>query len=146
MASLIDGVKKFNVPMFFIFVFSKLLVGLGIGILLASYLLPYGWPILILGIGLSIGCLGLAFKADVDDLRESPALAIVRQLVKDEIGDVIVSEPNIGSSDDFTLMTCEEVINKADIVLILVDHKEYKNLPLMELNEKVIIDTRGIIR
>lgn len=93
-----------------------------------------------------IGCMGLAFKADVDDLRESPALEIVRKLVADNIGEVIVSEPNIESHDEFVIMKRDDVLNKADIILILVDHKEYKGLSTMELNEKVIIDTRGIIR
>lgn len=93
-----------------------------------------------------IGCLGLAFKADVDDLRESPALDIVRALIKDKVGEIIVSEPNLESHDEFKLMPCEEVINSADIILILVDHKEYKDLSVLELNERVLIDTRGIIQ
>lgn len=93
-----------------------------------------------------IGCLGLAFKADVDDLRESPALDIVRQLASDNVGEIIVSEPNLESHDEFRLLSCEEVINKADIILILVDHKEYKDLSILELNERVLIDTRGIIQ
>ncbi|MFC1548822.1 hypothetical protein ACFL5E_02565 [Candidatus Omnitrophota bacterium] len=62
MASLIDGVKKFSGPMFIVFVLSKVLVGIGVGVLLAAYLIPYGWPILIVGIGVSAICLGLALK------------------------------------------------------------------------------------
>ena len=93
-----------------------------------------------------IGCMGLAFKADVDDLRESPAVDIVRELIRQNVGEVIVSEPNLETHEEFELLPCEEVIQRADIALILVDHKEYKGLKTLELNEKVIIDTRGIIQ
>jgi UDP-N-acetyl-D-mannosaminuronic acid dehydrogenase len=93
-----------------------------------------------------IGCLGLAFKADVDDLRESPAVEIVRHIIKDKVGEVLISEPNLESHKEFNLLPCDEVIRRSDIIVILVDHKPYKKLKLLELNEKVIIDTRGIIQ
>lgn len=93
-----------------------------------------------------IGFLGLAFKADVDDLRESPAVEIVRHVIQDNVGEILISEPNLESHKEFKLSNCDEVIKKSDIIVILVDHKQYKKLKLLELNEKIIIDTRGIIQ
>jgi UDP-N-acetyl-D-mannosaminuronic acid dehydrogenase len=93
-----------------------------------------------------IGCLGLAFKADVDDLRESPAVDIVRELMKDEVAEVLIAEPNLVSHEEFDLLSCEEVIKRSDIILLLVDHKEFKSIKKLELNEKVLIDTRGIVQ
>jgi len=43
-------------------------------------------------------------------------------------------------------LSCEEVIRRADIILLLVDHKEYKGIKTLELNEKVLIDTRGTLQ
>ena len=75
-----------------------------------------------------IGCLGLAFKADVDDLRESPAVYIVKQLQQENIGEILIAEPNLKTHKEFNLMPYQEVIQKADIVLLLVDHKPFKAL------------------
>jgi len=93
-----------------------------------------------------IGCLGLAFKADVDDLRESPSVDIVRSLIKENLGEILISEPNLELHDEFDLLSCEEVIRRSDIILLLVDHKEYKGIKTLELNEKVLIDTRGTLQ
>jgi UDP-N-acetyl-D-mannosaminuronic acid dehydrogenase len=77
-----------------------------------------------------IACLGLAFKADIDDLRESPAVKIVDQLISEDIGQILVSEPNISEHSRFTL----------------VDHREFKRLKAIDFKEKILIDTRGAIR
>ena len=88
----------------------------------------------------------MAFKADIDDLRESPALAIVRSLCEAGIGELLVCEPNLGRSDEFALIGLREAIAAADIVLLLVDHKEFKAIKPAQLQEKVLIDTRDMLR
>ena len=93
----------------------------------------------------TIACLGLAFKADVDDLRESPAIKIVDQLIQEDAWDIVVCEPNIKAHDKFELLSLGEAISKADIVLLLVDHKPFKQLSASDLKEKILIDTRGVI-
>ena len=95
---------------------------------------------------LIIACLGLAFKADVDDLRESPASDIVKKLQEENIGQLMVCEPNLKTHKDFELCSLEVAIKQADIILLLVDHKSFKKLSAAELGEKVVIDTRGVIR
>lgn len=95
-----------------------------------------------------IACLGLAFKADVDDLRESPALAIACQLAEEFGDELIVCEPHITALPKSlvgkaTLMPAEEAITKADIVVLLVDHRPYKRLSKRVLDQRVVIDTRG---
>lgn len=92
-----------------------------------------------------IGCLGLAFKADVDDLRESPALHIVRRLRDEGIGRILVAEPNVKTSEEFDLMSVNDVVMRSDILVVLVDHREFKQLKAAALKEKVVIDTRGIL-
>ena len=92
-----------------------------------------------------IACLGLAFKADIDDLRESPSLDIVRELKHLNVGRLLVSEPNLDNIDEFELVHHRQAIADADIVLLLVDHKEYKRLTAADLKEKILIDVRGVI-
>ena len=92
-----------------------------------------------------IGCLGLAFKANIDDLRESPALDIVRQLQLLGVGEIMACEPNVHSDfDEFPLYDVSTVLKDADILVVLVDHDEFKGIRSDVLNEKVIIDTRGV--
>jgi len=77
----------------------------------------------------TIACMGLAFKPDIDDLRESPALYIAKRLT-DELENVVCVEPNI--SLDTTLeklkLTSLEDALKCNIIVFLVGHKEFKNI------------------
>jgi UDP-N-acetyl-D-mannosaminuronic acid dehydrogenase len=99
-----------------------------------------------------IACLGLAFKADIDDLRESPALQIVEELAKRNIGEIIAVEPNINDSEMPTslveskveLASLENALEKANVVVVLVDHKKIKAAGAEQFADKVVIDTRGI--
>lgn len=94
-----------------------------------------------------IACLGLAFKANIDDVRESPALQITRELIASKVGHVMACEPNVTANfDEFPLYGIEEVLREADILLVLVDHAEFKEIDRELLKEKVVIDTRGIWR
>ena len=98
-----------------------------------------------------IACLGLAFKADIDDLRESPALQIVEELAKRNIGQVIAVEPNIHElpekliTAEIELASLGVALEKANVVVVLVDHKEFKAADAGQFAAKVVIDTRGIM-
>lgn len=76
-----------------------------------------------------VACMGLAFKPDIDDLRESPAVYITKSLIKDGVN-VLVVEPNIKSHADFELLNYQEALEQADIVTFLVAHKEFKTLDI----------------
>ncbi len=92
-----------------------------------------------------IGCLGVAFKADVDDLRESPALNIASKLSATGVGEILICEPNVKHIEGYSLVDLETIIDSSDIILVLVDHKPFKKLSAKSLNHKIVIDTRGII-
>lgn len=101
-----------------------------------------------------VACLGLAFKADVDDLRESPALSITHDLaVLLPQARVLAVEPNVpGLPDQLSglqnveLAGCVEAVEQADVVVLLVDHKEFKDVDPGLLAGKRVVDTRGTWR
>ena len=72
----------------------------------------------------TIACLGLAFKPDIDDLRESPALYVALAL-KSQGYNVVAVEPNIEAHESFTLVKLEQVIRSADVIAILVKHRQF---------------------
>ena len=95
-----------------------------------------------------IGCLGITYKADVDDLRESPSLEIVRELNKLDVGEVMACDPYISSErfDEFLLHDLDSVLDQAHILVLLTDHRAFTKIPRRILQEKVIVDTRGTWR
>lgn len=95
-----------------------------------------------------IACLGLTFKADVSDLRESPALKIVEQLANWHKGTLLTVEPNIRRLPaslmyKTDLVELDYALQHADILLLLVDHKQFKAYSANHLTQR-IVDTRGI--
>jgi UDP-N-acetyl-D-mannosaminuronic acid dehydrogenase len=93
-----------------------------------------------------IGCLGLAYKNDVDDLRESPALDITRELIKEDIGTILACEPYVKLFKEFDLHPLDKVLRESDIIILLVNHKQFYDIDRELLKEKIVIDTRGIWR
>jgi len=90
-----------------------------------------------------IACMGLAFKPNIDDLRESPALYITRELISNGL-EILAVEPNIKSFDEFNIVECHEAIKEADIIVFLVAHREFKDIQI-DSNKK-IIDFCGVYR
>jgi len=96
-------------------------------------------------------CLGLAFKSDIDDLRESPALLITERLAHESLGEIIAVEPNIDVQTaslaklGVPLESLIVGLEKADVVVLLVDHSPFKEITLTQLGDATLIDTRGIL-
>jgi UDP-N-acetyl-D-mannosaminuronic acid dehydrogenase len=100
-----------------------------------------------------IACLGLSYKADIDDLRESPALHIVEDLARQKVGELLVVEPNmqnlprsLADLPHVRSAALKDALTAADIIVLLVDHRQFKRVDRELLNLKIIVDTRGIWR
>jgi UDP-N-acetyl-D-mannosaminuronic acid dehydrogenase len=83
-----------------------------------------------------IACMGLAFKPNIDDLRESPALYVAEKINADGFK-VLFVEPNLKSHDRFKLISFTEAKSTSDILVFLVAHKEFKDFNV-ELQMKVM--------
>lgn len=94
----------------------------------------------------TIACYGLAFKPDIDDLRESPAMTITRKIAEMHDGRVLAVEPNIELIPEkllsVELVEFESALQEADVQVLLVDHKEFK--AITHINKGIIVDTKGI--
>lgn len=106
-----------------------------------------------LGTSARICCLGLSYKADVDDMRESPSIEIATILAKKFDGKVSVVEPyaeklpiELESTGAELLSDLESAIKKCDVILLLTDHEDFAGINMKMLAGKKLIDTRGMLR
>lgn len=96
-----------------------------------------------------VACLGLAFKPDIDDIRESPAMAVVRELAMDHGARLILCDPNLAalptdlSEAGVRMSDLDAALDACEAVVLLVDHREFKALDRSRLRGKTVYDTRG---
>lgn len=98
-----------------------------------------------------IACFGLAFKPDIDYLRECPAVEIIHMLANSNLGDILVVGSNIqelpqnlSGVENLRLVSANEALFHANIVVMLVNHHGFYDINLGQLADKQIIDTRGV--
>ena len=92
-----------------------------------------------------VAMMGLAFKPNIDDLRESPSKNIVSRVIQIcNNADILIVEPNVKEHNQFKLTEYKEAYGKADIVVMLTAHDQFKTLPYDE--GKVILDFCGVYR
>lgn len=97
---------------------------------------------------IKIACLGLAFKPDIDDLRESPALKITEKLAEKYAGQILAVEPNVETlpaklvEKNIQLISLNEALHNADVIVLLVDHREFKENQVKQ--KGILVDTKGI--
>ncbi|MET3069091.1 UDP-N-acetyl-D-mannosamine dehydrogenase [Atlantibacter hermannii] len=100
---------------------------------------------------LKIACFGLAFKPNIDDLRESPAMEIAHQIAQWNSGETLVVEPNIHQlpdslATDCTLVSLDDALAQADVLVMLVDHAPFKAVEASAVQQAWIVDTKGVWR
>jgi UDP-N-acetyl-D-mannosaminuronic acid dehydrogenase len=100
-----------------------------------------------------IACLGLAFKPNIDDLRESPALEITKMLSDNTKFHILAVEPNVkelpevlSNRRNVEFSTLDYALENADVIVILVKHKEFVLLEKEEISGKKVVDTTGIVK
>jgi UDP-N-acetyl-D-mannosaminuronic acid dehydrogenase len=96
-----------------------------------------------------VACMGLAYKPDVDDLRESPSIEIVKKLAKAGVGEILVAEPHVSELPEelkdsgIQLEDYDVALGKADIVVLLVDHEGFRYTDKSLLKDRIVIDVCG---
>lgn len=98
---------------------------------------------------LTIVCFGLAFKPDIDDLRESPAMHVAEMIAGWHPGTMLVVEPNIHQlprslKEKAELVSLDEALLQADVLVMLVDHAQFKALDPQRVQGYQIVDTKGV--
>jgi len=95
--------------------------------------------------GAKVGVLGLAYKANVDDVRESPSFEVIK-ILKEKGAEVFIFDPHVGKGSN--VKDIDELLKKSDYIILATAHNEFKDLDLNELKEngiKVIIDGRNCL-
>ena len=87
--------------------------------------------------------LGLAYKENVDDFRESPSITVADLLIERKIGEVIIAEPFMKESNRYALVPLEEGLRRANIIVHLTAHDVFKSISKNMIEGKTVIDTRG---
>lgn len=98
-----------------------------------------------------IACFGLAFKPNIDDLRESPAVEVAHLIAEWNVGETLAVEPNVEQlpkslAGHVALKNFAEALQQADVIVMLVDHKEFKAIKPEEIKQPWIVDTKGVWR
>ncbi|WP_454123747.1 UDP-N-acetyl-D-mannosamine dehydrogenase [Kosakonia sp. Marseille-Q7440] len=98
-----------------------------------------------------IACFGLAFKPNIDDLRESPAMEIAHDIAQWHSGQTLVVEPNIDTlpekmAGQSTLVNTQDALAQADVLVMLVDHKQFKTVDAATISQLWVVDTKGVWR
>jgi UDP-N-acetyl-D-mannosaminuronic acid dehydrogenase len=92
-----------------------------------------------------VACLGLAFKPDIDDLRESPAVHIASELLVQGY-DVVAVEPNIEAHDKFAMVSLDDALATADVFAVLVKHRQFLDgLVKTSMGDRLALDFCGIL-
>ncbi len=98
-----------------------------------------------------VACLGLTYKPDVDDVRESPAIEIVVELARGGQERILVADPNLralppelAELPNVSLCGTLEAVREADIVAVLVAHSPFRKIPREELMRRMVIDATGL--
>ncbi|KTR50060.1 UDP-N-acetyl-D-mannosamine dehydrogenase [Pantoea ananatis] len=100
---------------------------------------------------LTIACFGLAFKPNIDDLRESPAMEVAHLIADWHQGRTWVTEPHIQQIPDIlatqaTLVSTEQALQEADILVMLVDHHAFRRVDAAQITQQWVVDTKGVWR
>ncbi|MTD29256.1 UDP-N-acetyl-D-mannosamine dehydrogenase [Erwinia sorbitola] len=100
---------------------------------------------------LKIACFGLAFKPDIDDLRESPAVQVTKMIAEWHQGITLAVEPNVQQlppklQERVTLVSLDDALQQADILVMLVDHRQFKATDASTVSQQWIVDTKGVWR